>query len=533
MAGKYGAIAVCKRPGSKYFTTQDFVLKQTTFLPLETTFTDRIYYILNHLSEPKKCSCGCGNLLINPRTNFLRGHSNKDTSVKQKKIESALRRYGVQNPSQAEEIKQKKTETYKKHYGTEHYMQSKFGQDTVKAIFKKKYGVENPFQYEPIKKNIQRQWQKNKTAICAKRVQTSRRAFYKNLIQGSRLKNKFTPLFSEEEFCGVGKIRYRFQCTQCQSICESNLDDGLLPRCLACQPYIDSGGQSVIEHELVRYVKTLEPNIKVQNRKEIFPMELDIYLPTHRIGIELDGLYWHSELNGKSKNYHLNKTKACQAKNIRLIHIFEDEWREKQRIVQNRIRNLLHKNKYKIHGRQCEIHPIDVQLCNRFLNKYHIQGGGKANIHLGAFRKNRLVAVMTFSSLRPALGGTPKTGYWELSRFCTLPNFSVVGIANKLLSHFEKTKQPKQLITYADLRWNTGNLYTLLGFVLSHQSLPNYWYVSKADYQKRIHRYNFQKHLLREKLESYDSTMNEWENMKNNGYDRIWDCGNLVFKKTY
>jgi hypothetical protein len=28
----------------------------------------------------------------------------------------------------------------------------------------------------------------------------------------------------------------------------------------------------------------------------------------------------------KDKNYHLNKTELCEKNNIRLIHIFEDEW---------------------------------------------------------------------------------------------------------------------------------------------------------------------------------------------------------------
>ncbi|MFW6130771.1 MAG: hypothetical protein ACOC56_06250, partial [Atribacterota bacterium] len=54
-------------------------------------------------------------------------------------------------------------------------------------------------------------------------------------------------------------------------------------------------------------------------------IELDIYLPDFNIAIEYNGLYWHSELNGKDRNYHLNKTNICENENIQLIHIFEDE----------------------------------------------------------------------------------------------------------------------------------------------------------------------------------------------------------------
>jgi len=31
-------------------------------------------------------------------------------------------------------------------------------------------------------------------------------------------------------------------------------------------------------------------------------------------------------------------------------------------------------------------------------------------------------------------------------------------------------------------------------------------------------------------LETFNPDLTEWENMKVNGFDRIWDCGNLVFK---
>jgi hypothetical protein len=36
---------------------------------------------------------------------------------------------------------------------------------------------------------------------------------------------------------------------------------------------------------------------------------------------------------------------------------------------------------------------------------------------------------------------------------------------------------------------------------------------------------SFQKHKLEKLLKIYNPSLSEWENMKNNGYDRIWDCG--------
>ena len=46
-------------------------------------------------------------------------------------------------------------------------------------------------------------------------------------------------------------------------------------------------------------------------------------------------------------------------------------------------------------------------------------------------------------------------------------------------------------------------------------------------------RYKFQKHKLKHILNVFDESLTEWENMINNGYDRVWDCGNRVFVKEY
>jgi hypothetical protein len=42
-------------------------------------------------------------------------------------------------------------------------------------------------------------------------------------------------------------------------------------------------------------------------------------------------------------------------------------------------------------------------------------------------------------------------------------------------------------------------------------------------------RVQFQKHKLKDKLDKFDPSLTEWENMQLNDYNRIWDCGNYVF----
>lgn len=69
----------------------------------------------------------------------------------------------------------------------------------------------------------------------------------------------------------------------------------------------------------------------------IHPYELDIYLPDEEIAIEYCGLFWHCELKQPKKSYHSTKLQKCNEKGIRLITVFENEWREDTESLGKRI----------------------------------------------------------------------------------------------------------------------------------------------------------------------------------------------------
>lgn len=73
------------------------------------------------------------------------------------------------------------------------------------------------------------------------------------------------------------------------------------------------------------------------DRTVIKPKEIDIYLPDLKIGIEYNGLYWHSIEHGNDKYSHRNKSLACRKLGIRLIHIFEFENLDEQIQLLNKL----------------------------------------------------------------------------------------------------------------------------------------------------------------------------------------------------
>lgn len=93
-------------------------------------------------------------------------------------------------------------------------------------------------------------------------------------------------------------------------------------------------GVSKLEKEVWEFIKqNTEERVFVSNRSILRSKEIDILIPKLKLAIEFNGDYWHST---KHKQYweHLHKTKNCEAKGIRLIQIWEDEWKNNRLYVE-------------------------------------------------------------------------------------------------------------------------------------------------------------------------------------------------------
>lgn len=266
-----------------------------------------------------------------------------------------------------------------------------------------------------------------------------------------------------------------------------------------------------------------------KNRHILQGQELDLYIPSHNIAIEYNGLYWYSEAGGKDKNYHINKLNLCNSKGVKLIHIFEDEFINKKQIVLDKISHLLHfnDNKPKVYARKCTIDIISKIEAEQFLNKNHIQGYARATIYIGCYFNNILVGVMTFKRRKN------NTNDWELNRFATNINYLCCGVGGKLFTYFVNNYHPNSIISFADRRWTLNkddNFYTKLGFVLDKTLKPDYrYYNSKINRFARVHKMFFSKRNLAKKY-GFSMQMTETEMAYSLGYSKIWNCGLFKYK---
>ena len=322
------------------------------------------------------------------------------------------------------------------------------------------------------------------------------------------------------------KQRIEFTCNKCGCSCieqyqliEWRTLHGITP-CTSCYP--KNSSVSVEELDLKKFVESLGVEVTHYDRNFLGTYGADIVVESHKVVIEYDGIYWHSELYKDSK-YHLEKKLLAQDKGYTLIHVFSDEWIYKRDIVQSRLRYLFGgRGLNKVYARECRVEPVGITEYRDFLEKNHIQGHVNSRWAYGLYQGKRLLSLMTFGMSRFEKNTV------ELLRFCSDRDYSVPGAAGKLFSHFV-AEHPTitGMTSYADARWSTGDaFYTKLGFVLDSMSSPGYFIV---DGDIRRNRMGFTRSRI---AGPEDEGKTEHEITLERGLFRIYDCGQYKYRWT-
>lgn len=408
------------------------------------------------------CSCKCAS----------------NSKEKKSKIEQTnIQKYGTTNPAKSNLIKEKTKETNLKKYGVEHVLQSSVIKDKIKNSNISKYGVENNTQknipQDALEKLNDAEW----------------------LINEHHTKQKTIKRIAEE-----------------LSVTKRTVLNYLKKYNIESKRFTCSTG----EKELVEFL-TNYTIVETNKRNIIAPQEIDIFLPEYNIGIEYNGLYWHSDQK-KPKCYHINKTLLCKNKNITLVHVFEDEWIYKKDIVKSILLSKLGIYTKRLYARNCTLLKLNNKEIRTFIGYNHIQGNTKAKDYYCLFHNNELVSVASVGKNR-----FHKDSY-ELIRYCNKLNYSVIGGFSKLLSAIKQDYT--QLYSYTDLRYFNGSIYQKFGTFLKTTE-PGYFWTNSI---VRISRYKTQKNKLHKIIKTpYDPSLSESMIMRNNGYNKIYDCGNNLY----
>lgn len=246
-------------------------------------------------------------------------------------------------------------------------------------------------------------------------------------------------------------------------------------------------------------------------------LEIDIYEPNKKIGVELHGMYYHGfnrDLKdaGVPRNYHKLKADLADKHGIFLLQFFEDEVVHKNEIVKSIILSKIGKAD-KIFARNCEIKAIESYVdSNSFLEENHLQGGCRSFLRMGLYSQGELVSVLTIRKFR-----SKNENEAEIARFCHKKGLTVIGGFSKLINGAEKILKEMGIdtvYTYADRRYSDGNVYLSNGFSFVKNTEPDmFWVKNGIKYPRQI------------------SWGKSNEEMREGRYYRIFGAGHKLFKK--
>ena len=458
----------------------------------------------------------------------------KGTSVRDRVEQTNRIRYGGVSPFSSKEVQDRSHATVASKYGVSNVFQSEQVKQTIKESMIAAYGVDNPMKSEVLKQKAARtveeryghkSWRGSDVGLRASLTDPSKLELFKQFRD------------STEEFL---KSQYEEPPTLQKVASDIGVDIATVSRYIVEQNLqrLVVSSKSYMEEEICDILQSIDPTVLLskRNRSIITPKELDIYLPEYSLAIECNPTYTHNSSfptawlsNVLPYDYHKKKTELCEAKGIRLFHIFGYQWTNKREIVVSMLRNLLKKNSRMVYARSTVVRNVSGAESMRFLDENHIQGRTQSAVRLGLYAGEELISLMTFSKPRHGSGYSKKydDDTWELTRFCTKLNTTCVGGASKLFKHFLKEHSPSQVVSFSDRSITSGNLYEVLGFQNVGYVSPGYVWVRLQDdsYYSRVacQKQNLPKLLYEPDLDTVNQT--EAQIMESHGYARVYNSG--------
>ena len=135
----------------------------------------------------------------------------------------------------------------------------------------------------------------------------------------------------------------------------------------------------------------------IKTRKIINPYEIDLYSPEYRVGIEYNGVHWHSS-EFQSMFYHQEKCLMALSNNVKLYHIFDYEWTsdDNKIIILSQIKRLMGLCPLRIEAFKCKQIEPSRTSCNEFLSRNCLKYNENYDYALGLEYEGRLISVCTF-----------------------------------------------------------------------------------------------------------------------------------------
>lgn len=337
-------------------------------------------------------------------------------------------------------------------------------------------GKTNPAQSERVKKMnpMDRLTQEEKDAHRDKRRKTILSKTYKRLCEEVASKSGVTLITKFEDYTGI-QCRIELQCNSCNEIYERR--QASIGYCPICHDF----GSSTGEVEVSDFVSSMNLKVVKRDRTTLGGTELDILIPSSKLAIEFNGLYWHS---GESitEDYHQKKVNDCKKKGIRLLHVFEDDWRNKNEIVKSLIEEALGKCPNTVSAKDCTLIQLTPKRALGFFRANNIVGVNREEIDAayGLTIDDVLVCCILLKT---------EQDHVEIKGMASKLHYYVNGGLSMLLDECKDhcVKEGKnKIIAHIHDSHEDGTPYESCGFSFESKTDIEYWY---TDFKQRYDRY--------------------------------------------
>ena len=305
-----------------------------------------------------------------------------------------------------------------------------------------------------------------------------------------------------------------FECKYCGSTFNSlnvEIRNGYKYSC-GCTSVASKG-----EVALYEFIKEILPNEEVEQNPRILNLkEIDVYVPSKRVGFEFNGLYWHSDALGKDEYYHIGKTEVAKEKNIDLIHIFEHQWKFKEDLVKDYILKYLNLQSSEIDLSLCTIQEVSKEESFNFHTNNNLYDTQISDINLGLHFMNECVALISINKFE---------SHYEITTLNMKRDFYNKDVYKYLLNHFETNYPKKDIHCINDIALPIKDILEHLGFSFYKREFPKGYYFNCSSLEI------LNKEQIKDIIQNSSIKDDEYQAVTEEGYLRYWDCGKDTYIK--
>lgn len=418
---------------------------------------------------------------------------------------TCLELYGVDSSAKVADVQAKQKATMKARYGAENIMQTQAGKDALQKTMMERYGVPCNLMsrdevydfskrcYDVLKTDAK--WVNviktfaQKNGFCYDDIHKDFPLYHRDFILSMQVSDHIDMLCKAWKKAGHSALKYPTNAFfKMPVVMSSTFLNEYAKKCLISLPAQFNCFKSHYEYMIANYLDSLGVKYEVNNRSVLGGKEIDFYVLSKKIGIEVNPSVSHNSnkyaknrgklFGSKEELYHYNKYKAAEKAGVILLQLFEYDLNPEQ--FEKKTKYLL-KQKLcgydeKVYARKTIVYEAkrDIRTkCIAFLNEYHLQGSSTATKYFAMEYCGELIGVASFKQHK---------GYVELKRLCFKHGVQVLGGLSKFISAYFKSDAECEVIkSFSDNNIGNGMSYGRAGAKLVGETKTSLCFVSPSN----------------------------------------------------